>query len=512
MNNILKITFAIFLAIGITACSQHQASSLKLEISVAEELQSSFQSEGRLLLYLNETQGREPRRNSGTEPGSYVFGKNISGWDKNEIMHVNLTDEWIGTSSWSLDNIPLKTYYLQIVWDHDRTESRSNAPGNLFSQPLEIDLNKSQKFSIELSDIISERTLIDHELVSMFTLKSNLLSEWWQKPIEIKASVLLPSGFEANPNKKYPVRYNIAGYGGRYTRVSRLINDPEFMNWWTSSQAPQIITVFLDGEGPFGDPYQLDSENNGPYGEALVKELIPAIEKEFRIDPSAETRFVDGCSTGGWVSLALQLFYPETFNGCWSYSPDPVDFRKMQLINIYEDENAFYNKYSCIRPSMRDIYGDPRFSIKLEVATENVQAYSNSYITSGGQWGAWNAVYSPKGEDGLPKAIFDPYTGDIDKIVAEYWKKYDLLDYSRTNWSELGPKIQGKIHIWAGDMDNFYLNNAVRSFDDFIRNTQNPVSDAEIRFSPMEGHCSQYSHRDILEKIETHIKDLNVLK
>jgi S-formylglutathione hydrolase FrmB len=326
--------------------------------------------------------------------------------------------------------------------------------------------------------------------------------------MNIKAAVLLPSGYAKNPSKKYPIRYNVAGYGGRYNRVNRLVNNEEFMSWWTSEEAPQIITVFLDGEGPFGDSYQLDSENSGPYGKMLIHELIPNIEKQFRAIGSSKTRFVDGCSTGGWVSLALQLFYPETFNGCWSYSADPVSFNKMQLVNLYEDTNAFYNDRMYLRPSMRNLNGDPQFSIQEEIYFENVYGTSNTYTTSGGQWGAWNALYSPKGKDDLPMPIFDPINGKIDKQVAEYWKKYDLLLYTKANWTELGPKLNGKIHIWMGDMDNFYLNNAMRDFDRYLKSTTNPKSDAQIDFSPMKEHCQNYSHKYVLGEIEKRMQEI----
>jgi enterochelin esterase-like enzyme len=374
--------------------------------------------------------------------------------------------------------------------------------------PIRINTKEIKEIEIALSEIIPERKLEDHNLVELFAIESEILSKWWNKPINLKASVLLPSGYEINSSKKYPVRYNVAGYGGRYTRINNLVEDKEFMSWWSSKDSPQIITVFLDGEGPFGDSYQLDSENSGPFGEALINELIPKIEQEFRIIGTPETRFVDGCSTGGWVSLALQLFYPETFNGCWSYSPDPFSFKKMQLVNIYEDENAFYNERAYLRPSMRDLNGDPMFSIKQEIVDENVQSVSNSYITSGGQWGAWNALFSPKGKDGLPKPIFNPDTGTIDKEVVEHWKKYDLLLFTSANWSELGPKIKGKIHIWMGDMDNFYLNNSMRDFDEYLKNTVNPKSDTQIEFTPMKGHCSNYSHKSILKEIQIKLKDL----
>jgi len=185
-----------------------------------------------------------------------------------------------------------------------------------------------------------------------------------------------------------------------------------------------------------------------------------------------------------------------------------VSFKRLQLVNIYEDENAFYNKHGQLRPSMRDIYGDPIFSIKQEIMEANVLGVSNTYVTSREQWGAWNALFSPKGEDGLPKPIFNPTNGKIDKTVAENWKKYDLLIYTSSNWHELGPKIKGKIHIWMGDMDNFYLNNSMRDFDKFLKNTTNPKSDAQIEFTPMKGHCSNYSHKQVLIKIQHELNNM----
>lgn len=492
-----------------TVIGQQESTKLAFAISVNKELKASFKSNGRLFIYVSETDQLEPRYSSVYSGSGFIFGKNIKNWDKNETKNLNGSDDWTKTSDWDFNTVPQREYYIQVVWVQNRdTESQINSPGNLCSEPIRINSKEIQKIEIALSKIIPERKLEDHNLVKLFAIESEILSKWRNKSINLKASVLLPSGYDSNPNKKYPVRYNVAGYGGRYTRINDLIKDKEFMSWWSSKDAPQIITVFLDGDGPFGDSYQLDSENSGPYGEALINELIPKIEKQFRINGTPETRFVDGCSTGGWVSLALQLFYPETFNGCWSYSPDPVSFKKMQLINIYEDENAFYNKRAYLRPSMRNLNGDPMFSIKQEIVDENVQGESNSYVTSGGQWGAWNALYSPKGKDGLPKPIFDPIAGTIDKEVAEHWKKHDLLLFTSANWPELGPKIKGKIHIWMGDMDNFYLNNSMRDFDEYLKKTINPKSDAQIEFTPMKGHCSNYSHKLILKEIQIKLNEL----
>jgi hypothetical protein len=345
----------------------------------------------------------------------------------------------------------------------------------------------------------------DHPLLKEIDWSSLKLTKFWEKPMNVKVAVLLPSGYADNPTRKYPVRYNVAGYGGRYTRAARLMQNAEFATWWTSAAAPQVITVFLDGDGPFGDPYQLNSPNSGPYGDVLLEEIIPLVDRLYRTQGAA-ARYTDGCSTGGWVSLALQLYYPDDFAGCFSYSPDPVSFERMQLINIYKDENAFVNKHGYERPSKRDIYGEPDFSIKKEVADENATGKSGTYVDSGSQWGSWNALYSPKGEDGLPQAIFHPTTGVIDKTVAEEWKKHDLLRHVKDNWKTLGPKVQGKIYVWMGDMDNYYLNNALRDFDAFLKTTNAPKSDAEIIFEPMKGHCDEYSHRRALEQLQAKLR------
>jgi len=323
----------------------------------------------------------------------------------------------------------------------------------------------------------------------------------------LKTSVLLPHNYSAD--KQYAIRYNVAGYGGRYTRINRLLNDDEFMKWWDSPKSPQIITVFLDGEGPFGDSYQMDSDNSGPYGESLIKELIPHIENTYRGTNTMETRFVDGCSTGGWVSLGLQLYYPDTFNGVFSYSPDSVEFENYQLVNIYEDQNAFTNEFNYERPVMRNGMGEPILALREFIQYENIQGVSNTYLNSGGQFSAHTALYSPKGDDDLPKPLFHPITGVIDTEVAEHWKKYDFKLHAKKNWETLGPKLKGKIYVWMGDMDDFYLNPATRVFNDFLKTTENPKSDAVIEFSPMQGHCWQFSNRTILEQVQARIDKLN---
>ena len=310
-----------------------------------------------------------------------------------------------------------------------------------------------------------------HPLVDTLILDSKALADFWDQPVPLRVSVLLPQDYAATDDR-YPVRYNVAGFGGRYNRVNRLLANAEFADWWTSPDGPGVITVFLDGSGPFGDSYQLNSASSGPYGDALIKEIIPAIDAKYRTLGDAG-RYVDGCSTGGWVSLALQLFYPETFNGTYSYSPDPVSFHRMQLIDMYADTNAFVNKAGLLRPSRRDIYGEPNLTIRDEFAEENADGPDGTYVTGQGQWGAWNALYSPRGEDGRPLPAFDGVTGTIDSTVVKHWKQYDLLRHVRENWPTLGPQLAGKVYVWMGDMDNYYLNNALRDFDAWPRRPPN---------------------------------------
>ncbi len=482
-----------------------QSYSLKVTVSVSEEIQGEFKSQGRIFLFMNTNSRGEPRLNTFPNKSNYIFATNLENWEKGKTYTFDSSSELVRSINVSLDSIPYGNYRVQVLWDQDTKESRINAPGNLYCDAFDLDLNENKRIKVSLTETICPRKLVKSKYAKEVDLKSMLLSGWWGKDMFVKAAVLLPKSYYEKPDKKYPVRYNIAGYGGRYTRINHYAGSKSFMEWYLSEDGPEMLTVFLDGEGPFGDSYQLDSENNGPYGTSLTEELIPFIEEKFRGMGTPGSRYLDGCSTGGWVSLALQLSYPDFFNGCFSYSPDQVDFENCQLINIYEDDNAFYNEFGYLRPIVRDITGEPTASQKDYIMFENVQGASGTYLNSGGQFSAFTALFSPKGENGLPRPMFDPLTGKIDREVAGYWRKHDLKDMVRNNWETLGPKISGKIWVWMGDMDNFYLNPAMREFDEMLKEMENPESDASINFSPMEGHCSCYYFTKVYRQIEEKI-------
>lgn len=505
---------AFLIAIIFLLCNQNtfgQPSNypLSIDIAVDKELQKSFKEKGRLFIFMSLDSIFEPRTQIWPNPfaKTEIFAKNIDKIDPKKTLKITGDAGWIGTPDWTLKNVPAGEYFIQIVWDQNVDESTIDEPGNLYSEKKRITVNKPQNLSFILNQKIKSRMIDEHPLVRMVELRSDTLSNWWGKNMFLKASVLLPHNYDGT--KEYPIRYNVAGYGGRYDRINELIRNKEFMNWWVSGDAPGIINVFLDGEGPFGDSYQMDSENSGPYGYSLVKELVPHIERQYRGTQSSTYRFVDGCSTGGWVSLGLQLYYPDMFNGVFSYSPDAIAFENYQLINIYRDENAFINEYGYERPVMRETSGEPMLSLRDFIQNENVLGSSNTYLNSGMQFSAHAALYSPKGENGLPKPLFDPVTGKIDHKVAEHWKKYDFKLYAQKNWTELGPKLQGKIYVWMGDMDHFYLNTGTREFDSFLKTTKNPTSDAVIEYSAMEGHCSQFSDQKVLLQIQERINSIN---
>lgn len=459
---------------------------------------ANFKNSGRIFLFINKSMGREPRMNTWPSANNYIFATNLDHWELKTPFTFEHGSGLSASLNVSLDSLPEGRYRVQVLWDQDISESRINAPGNLYSEVVIIEPDRNAEIELPLNRVIRADPLPDHQYIREINIKSEILSAWWGKEMRLKAAVVLPRTYYDQPGKKYPVRYNVAGYGGRYTRGWHFTRH---MEWWLSKEGPELLMVYLDGEGPFGDCYQMDSENSGPYGRALTEELIPFIEKTYRGKGTPGSRYVEGCSTGGWVSLALVLFYPDLFGGCFSYSPDQVDFENCQLIDIYHDDNAFYNEFGYLRPIVRDITGEPVVSQKDFIRFENVLGRTGTYVTSGGQFSAFTALFSPKGSDGLPVPLFDPFTGVIDRKVAEHWKKYDLKHYVEKNWSTLGPKINGKIWAWTGDMDDYYLNPALRAFHNMLNKMNNPKADATVLFSPMKGHCDVYNEITVIEQI-----------
>jgi hypothetical protein len=392
----------------------------------------------------------------------------------------------------SVGELPAGDYYVQAFLASNRDLRSLDAPGNLYSdvQRTHIDPRAGGAFKLELKKAIpSDEAPADDPFVKYVRVQSSLLSRFHGRLIYLRAGIILPKDYATDQKHRFPLRIHIGGYGTRYTAVRRLMAPGSpFRRMWFSEDAPSFIYVQLDGDGPFGDPYQVNSDNSGPYGDAITTELLPYIEKSFHSVGEPSARVLDGESTGGWVSLALKIFYPDFFNAVWSSCPDGVDFRGFQLINIYKDDNAYFASNGSELPSKRDLNGNIEFTIRHECQMENVIGAGNTWFMSGQQWGAWNATYGPRGLDGNPVPLWDPKTGLIDKSVVQHWTKYDLRLILEKNWKTIGSKLQGKIHISVGEADSYYLNNAVHMLDDFFKKAD-PPADARIVYGPGRGHC-----------------------
>jgi hypothetical protein len=488
-----RIALAITLAVAGVQASQLACASRapRLEISAASSLLTS-PVDGRLFVVLGKSATPEPRTIIGHTgmDAPPVFAVDVKGYDGRQPAMID--DRAAAFPFKRLSDVPPGTYVAQAVLDTNPDLKSVNAPGNLYSAPVTVPIDSSGSgvVRLQLSQRVPDEQLPPStELLRWIKLRSARLSEFHKRPIYLRAGVILPRDYEENPSRRYPLRVHIGGYGASYRDAEVMLQkDGPFRKVWMSDEAPRMVVLHLDGDGPLGDPYQVNSANHGPYGDALVKELIPYVEREFRVIAAPHARVLDGVSTGGWVSLALQIFYPDFFNGTWSLCPDGVDFRGFQLLNIYEDKNAYVNAHGFDRTSARDTSGDVLFTMRHEVQLENVLGQGDSWTMSGGQWGAWNATYSPRGDDGRPVALWDRHTGVIDRSIIDHWKQYDLRLVLEANWPALAPKLRGKIHIAVADADNFFLNNAARMLEAFFQKALPPY-DGWMTFAPRQGHC-----------------------
>jgi hypothetical protein len=370
----------------------------------------------------------------------------------------------------------------------------------------------------------------DTPWVKHIKIQSEMLTKFWGHPMYIGAIVLLPKGYDEHPNAHYPVIYEQNHFSLRpplgFSTEDRPI-PPElrtlltnlnretgyaFYQAWNSENFPRMIAVTFQHPTPYyDDSYAVNSVNNGPYGDALVKELIPYLEARFRMIPKPYARVLTGGSTGGWESLAAQVFYPDFFGGTWTLYPDPIDFRWYGTVNAYEDDSAFFEpKHTWVqvpRSIMRTAEGQDE--ITVEQFSEQ-EAVLGSHGRSGEQIEIWDAAYGPLGDDGYPKPLWNKRTGKIDHSVAIYMRDhgYDLSYNVKTNWATLGPKLKGKIHIYVGDMDNFYLNLAVYKFEEMTRDLRNPECECEFAYGrPMKGHGWQpVTTANLVRRMAEHVE------
>jgi len=487
------------------ACSQeplpYADTQLRFEVTASREVLPAAQR-GRLFVVLSSHKGRDLRHSigaTGMDAPPLLGIDAILGPDQKAVVDQKALIFPIS----HLSRLPKGEYQVQAVFAINPDLNDPSAPGNLYSEPRTVALDPRMGGAISLAlihKVPEEKLPPESALLKYIKLKSELLSKFHGRPFYLRAGLILPRDFDKEKDRKYPLLVRIGGYGTRFTAVEGLMRaGSPLRNQWLADDCPRMLLLHLDGAGPYGDPYQVNSANNGPYGDAITQELIPFVEKHYRGIGAGHARVLEGASTGGWVSLALQIFYPDFFNGTWSHCPDPVDFRAFELINIYEDDNAYVNRYQFERPAARQPNGDVVYTVRHECLRERVLGRGNRWELSGKDWGAWNTTFGPRGPDGLPRPLWDGASGKIDKSVLEHWKQYDLRLHLEKNWAILGPKLQNKIHIWVGDGDDYFLNNAVHLLDSFLRRA-NPPYLGSINYGPGEGHSWQgISPRQMME-------------
>ena len=496
--------------------------------------------DGRLLLLFSNNNAAEPRfQISDALSTQIILGKNVDQWAIGATQSI--AEDAYGFPKERLSQIPAGDYYVQVLLHKYETFHLKNgkvvklpmdrgegqhwnlAPGNIYSKPIKIhfDPKNTEVVQLTIDQIIPpiiEPT--DSKYIKHIKIQSKLLTEFWGRPMYLGAHILLPEGFDTHPNVRYPLaiyhghfpsdisgfsttppnpnlipdtsaRFNITGYNKIQEEEAY-----QFYKQWTGPNFPRVLAIEIQHATPYyDDSYAVNSANMGPYGDAITYELIPEIEKQFRGIGQGWARFTYGGSTGGWEALAVQVFYPNEYNGAYAACPDPIDFNHYTTINIYKDENAYYAKSDfkdLARPSHRNYLGHINSTIK---ETNQRELALGTHSRSGDQYDVWEAVFSPMGEDGYPKRIFDKHSGTIDKSVAAYWKEnYDLAHIIKRDWPKIGEQLKGKIHLYVGDMDNYYLNNAVYTAEDMLKQLKNPSCNCVIDYGDRAEHCWNGDH------------------
>ena len=550
----LRFASALAFAAAAAACLQGGAAQSRLRVLMSVPASQTGTIDGRMLLLLSTDERTEPRfQVSDGDRTAQIFGVDVEGLQpgRETIVDANVLGYPVAT----LSDIKPGDYWVQgllhvyetftrsdghtVKLPPDRGEGQqwASAPGNLYSAPVKMRVDPSSDTPMRIAldkKIPPLPDLPDTKYVKRIRIQSERLTKFWGRPMYLGALIVLPEGWDTHPNAKYPLAIyhghfqrdvsgwreappdpklpapdvpNIAkycpnGHEGEFCvkyGYDRMMQEYgyQFFKQWTSPGFPRVIMVTIQHANPYyDDSYAVNSENLGPYGDAITYELVPHIERTFRgIGPWA--RAVYGGSTGGWEALGVQVLYPDLYNGAYANCPDPIDFRAYTVVNVYEDRNAYYSEGAfkrTPRPGKRDYLGQTRSTVEQNNLMELVLGTKSR---SGGQWDIWEAVFSPVGADGYPKRIWDKRTGEIDKAVADYWREhYDLVHIMRRDWATLGPKLRGKITLNVGLSDNYFLNNAVYLAEDFLKSA-NPPADARIDYGMKDEHCWSGDHEHV---------------
>jgi hypothetical protein len=459
----------------------------------------------------------------------------------------------------SLKDVPAGDYYVQavlnvytqvhrsdgrVLWLHlDQWEGQqfSKSPGNLYSPVTKLHVEPAGLYRLSLSEVIPPvQVPPDTQWVKYIRIRSPLLSRFWGQPIYLGAVVLLPRGYSEHPDRQYPVLYRPRGHFSLAAPYDFRTEPPppesesdhreresagyetgyEFYQSWQSNHFPRMILVSLLDPTPLSDwSGALNSVNTGPYGDALLTELIPHIEQHFRILRQPATRLVSGRDSSGREALALQLLHPDFFGGAWIFQPWAFTFQHYFSLDIYATENAFVvaqSKVSWWTRAQSEWLPVERQVARLANGTAVIATFRQlsqhdtvmAGMAGGDCLGVDDAILGPVGQDGFPRPLWDRRTGRIDHEVAEYWREHgDLLQYAKHHWSEIGPHLAGKLHFFVGEMDHFERNYGVHAFEDFLRTTNDPHVAGTFEYAPTKGDFQPMTNAGLIRILADYIAE-----
>jgi hypothetical protein len=501
---------------------------------------------GRVFVIFTRDSSREPRLQAGgyraTAP---FFGADVSQWRRGTAALIGV--DTLGYPHESLRDLPAGDYLVQAVlnvytqvtradghtlwvhWDQWEGQQWNRSPGNLVSEPVRVrwDPASTQPVQLTLTRALPPVEVPpDTRWVKRIKIKSPSLSTWWGHDTYIGATVLLPRTWYDEPSRRYPAIYSQGHFGlgapfgfteepgsetaqEREARLKRSAREPgwQFGQSWMAPDMPQYVAITWQHPTPYyDDSYAVNSANHGPYQDALLTELVPLLEREFRLLAEPNARFLTGGSTGGWECLALQIQRPDFFGGGWCLYPDPVDFRRNQLVDNYADTSAFVPNGAMApvpeRFMTQSEEGQPLVSVRQ---MSQLEAVLGTNARSGQQFDAFDASYGPVGADGYPRRLWDRRTGTIDKEVAAYWgEHFDLTRHLVKHWPRVGAQLAGKVHVYTGDMDNHYLQLAVYLMEEEAAKLEGPRAEFTFEYGrPKKPHGWQpFTNAELVRMIE----------
>lgn len=496
----------LFLALAVATAALAQANRPETHTYLHVTLDKAIggPASGRLLIFMAPTAAAEANDAGPVDPNIvdmnmmapasvYVAAREVPYLAPGQSVDIDV-DDIVFPAPFS--SAPAAHYRMQAVLDvhHDYNYDGRSA-GDLVSTPISVDapftfsrlpdVTLNQQLP-EPSDALANRPEV-REALRPLDLVSPVLTSYWGRDIHMRGWVLLPPGYATHAKDHYPTVYFTHGFGG----TLRSLRDrfaPILYDRMKQGHMPEMIWVLLDESSATGTHEFADSVNNGPWGTALTTELIPELEKQYRMDARASGRFLQGHSSGGWATLWLQTRYPKIFGGTWSTSPDPSDFHFFSTVDLYAaNANMFYRADGSLHPMIRD-HGVGRTTMKDLAGLESVIG------PYGGQLASFEWVFSPRGKDGRPQPLFNRVTGEIDPTVATYWRShYDIVQRLYDQWKTIGPDIKGKIHLIVGTDDTFYLDGAAHSLQATLDHLGGYP---HITFLPGRSHFNVYNVGD----------------